>query len=263
MNHQMDTKSFVISIDLNPNADRANPCETGQFTDTIDRLLEILTRQRLPATWAVSSPSKSPWTQRILAAGQGHEIALAADRSWVGATAGRTRFSRELTRQVNAARDMALPATTLILSSGAALDRHHDLLVKHGINMVRPGLTAEREGRTGRSPTSLCYGVGRLPAHVRFPGSMQWLPGGGAVAVRQTVKRLLATRATTHLAIDGPSLAQLNNGAIHGLNWILRHIAKQQLSGSLVVRTLAEQAAEWLPGKRRNRSQSILRKLAG
>src|SRR5690554_2760107 len=65
----------------------------------IEALVEILDSYRLAATWAVGDPAHSAVTTLVTRSSVPHELALLGDHHWVGPTAGRTRFARELARR--------------------------------------------------------------------------------------------------------------------------------------------------------------------
>src|SRR5882757_6958700 len=78
------------------------------------RLISLADSERLPVTWAVSDPAHSAATSLILQSAVEHEIAILGDANWVGATAGRTRFARELIRRLAQARATGLEVTSLV-----------------------------------------------------------------------------------------------------------------------------------------------------
>ena len=101
------------------------------------------------------------------------------DRYWIGKTAGRTRFARELARRVSQARTAGIEAVTLV-PRVAPVAEHIDLVVKHGIRAVvetTDDADARRETTTG--PRALHYGVWEFSTTERLPLRSSWLPGGG------------------------------------------------------------------------------------
>ena len=258
---------FAISIDLELDPDRRGLDQTRSLEDVAGRLISLLTKYQIPATWAVADPAVSAATDRLVSAGAGHEIAVLGDQSWVGREAGRSRFSRELTRRVSRGRSAGLTISTLVLRN-VVLDDHLDLVVKEGISAVR----SDYAGSTGSGllrrravaePRSLRFGLWDLPAATRLPGESRWLPsGGGARSARRGIDRAIATRAVYQLMIDGLLLAVRSPSALRLLERVLRHVDQRRQQGTLTVATLAGTAALLAGNRQGTPSHSILRPAA-
>ncbi len=148
---------FVLSIDLEVDARRSSARDQRTLEHLTSRLIDLLHKHRLHATWSLADPAVSAATERILKAG-GHEIAVLGDPAWVGADAGRTRFARELERRLQGGRELGLPLTTLALRK-VHLDAHLDVAVKNGVNAVRGPESTVRRRNEFNQPQSLYSGL--------------------------------------------------------------------------------------------------------
>src|SRR3954463_5642260 len=121
------------------------------------RLISLADSERLPVTWALSDPAHSAATSLIIQSPVEHEMAIRADINWVGATAGRTRFARELVRRLAQARAAGLEVTSLV-PHVAPIENHIDLVVKQHITAVARYESPDARVRL-LSPRALHYGV--------------------------------------------------------------------------------------------------------
>src|SRR3954464_5807578 len=131
------------------------------------RLISLAASERLPITWAVSDPAHSAATSLILQSAIEHELAILGDATWVGATAGRTRFARELIRRLAQARAIGLDVTSLV-PHVASIENQIDLVVKQHITAVAGFESPESERRL-LSPRALHYGVWEVPISEDLP----------------------------------------------------------------------------------------------
>src|SRR5437763_4614370 len=102
---------LLITIQLDSAAAGQN--QHRELPGVTRRLIALAELQRLPVTWAVSDPAHSAATSLILQSAIDHELAILGDANWVGPTAGRTRFARELVRRLTQARASGLEITSL------------------------------------------------------------------------------------------------------------------------------------------------------
>ncbi len=173
---------LAISIDIELDAQHSGTRDQLALDRVAGRLLEMLTRSGLPATWAVADPAESAATEKLTAAG-GHEIAVLGDAAWVGASAGRSRFGRELDRRLRHARSAGIAVSTLALRN-VHLDAHLNLVVANGITAVRGPESAARGRHEFNQPQSLYAGLWLMWPSIVLPGEMRWWPGGGRLAPR-------------------------------------------------------------------------------
>ncbi len=143
--------------------------------DYTDLLLKISTAYDMPMTWAVSDPAFSAAKEAILQSPLAHEIALLGDATWVGATAGRARFARELARRVSAAESQGITIHSLVLRD-AEPDDNLDLLRTYGIDSLRLSPLAGRDSSTAcRFAQSL--GIHVLPVTWSIGAQRSWWRG--------------------------------------------------------------------------------------
>src|SRR5262245_37156677 len=99
MRHEDRGGTLAISINLELEiGEQARMGGQGLEAVTL-KLVELFDRYQIPATWGVADPAVSAATEVIAGASADHEIALLGESTWVGSTAGRTRFARELERR--------------------------------------------------------------------------------------------------------------------------------------------------------------------
>jgi hypothetical protein len=249
-----------ISIDLEPDVTRLGLAQQRALDETTERVLDLLDELELSATWAVSDPAVSAATERIRVAGQGHEIAIQGDSSWVGRAAGRSRFGRELARRVAHGRSAGMALTTLVLRS-VELDEHVDLAIKQGITAVRQGTDqAKGRGETGALPKPLRFGLWSFAVSQLLPGSSRWMPGGGGGrSARLGIDQAIAGRGLYQLTIDAPALAARGRSALSAVRHVLEHADRRRAQGVLDVATLGSTAQQLSRQHRGTPSRSILR----
>lgn len=201
-----------------------------------EQLFDMLNRHQLPATWAVGDPSQSAAAGLVAASDTEHDLALLGDRYWIGKTAGRTRFARELARRVSQARTAGIEVVTL-LPRVAPVAEHVDLVVKQGIRAVVAiaGATAKRTNATG--PRTLHYGVWEFAATERLPLRSSWLPGSGW-KLSGKIRRAALDASTIHVVMDASAVEEAGRSAINTIERLLRQVAKLQDRGLVQVETL-------------------------
>jgi len=246
---------FVVSVELDAHADDhtvEHHCELAKVTKA---LIETFNSYRLPATWGVSDPAFSAATALVMRSNVAHEIAILGDSTWVGATAGRTRFARELERRVTKARSVGIEATSLI-PRVEAVDEYIDLVVKQEIRGVS-GVEEELRNRQPQSPRALHYGVWELPVAIRLPEQTprflaKW-------SLKRLMRRAAADGATFHLQIDAPSLAVDANRGLKIVEALAQQIAEWKKRGMLCVETLGAAARRLAVVPTASPQRSILR----
>ncbi|HEY3395775.1 MAG TPA: hypothetical protein VGK58_23940, partial [Lacipirellulaceae bacterium] len=128
------TGHFLLTVHLD------SPSEAGsekhpKLAEFVRHILRLADETRLPVTWAVSDPAYSAATPLILRSAGAHELAILGDANWVGPTAGRTRFARELARRVSQARAAGINLKTLVPRVDS-VQPHIDLVIKQRISAV-------------------------------------------------------------------------------------------------------------------------------
>ncbi len=253
---------LTVSIDLELDRAALGLVEQRAVDETTGRLLDLLAKLRIAATWSVSDPANSGAAERVLSRRCGHEIAIAGDSSWVGREAGRGHFGRELSRRTVQGRRAGLAVSTLVVST-ADLEEHCDLAAKQGITAVRhvPVSDAERSRRL--QPRTLRFGLWSFPVSYSLPCASRWLPGGGGSrAARKTIDRAIAHRGLVQLAIDAHALTVRGPAALRVVERVLQHAQTRRHQATLDVVTLAA-AATRLTGQCQSKpSRSILRPAA-
>ena len=259
---KLSAGKLVLSIDLELNTDALDLIQEQSLEALHIRLMEVMASFDVAATWAVSDPAVSAATDRILAAAQPHEIAVLGDSTWVGHSAGRGRFARELSRRVLGARSAGLPITTLALRN-VALDDHSDLVVKNGLTVVREGI-ASADGRAQAKEQSglpaLHYGLWSLPPTLLLPQASGWLPGSWRL--RRRLEGCIARSELLHVVVDAPHMLRVGSSSERQLASLLEHASLRRRQGRLQIETLAQAASQLVGGRRVSSARSILKSAA-
>ncbi len=251
---------FLVTVQLDPVADRRRLENHRELANVSRRLIALMDSHRLPATWAVSDPAHSAATSLILRSAVAHELAILGDANWLGATAGRTRFARELSRRVSQARHAGLQVTSLV-PRVTTIERHIDLVVKQQITAISGVATEATSGGQFAGPRALHYGVWELPATSQLPARATWLSSGGWSTWRR-VRRAARDAATYHLLIDAPAVAEQGRRAEKTITWLMRRVAELRDRGLIHVETLRAAAARLAGVPAPSPQQSILRRAA-
>lgn len=262
MLHSMRKAVASISIDL-PADDSST--STSAACSLTERLIELFQRSAFAATWAIAEPGASPWTERLLNDPLGHELALLGERSWIGHSAGRTRFCHELVRRVAAAGQAGVRISTLALHGvdGVEVSQDLDLLVKQRISLVRSDAT-ERNHRSapGVHPQSVRFGVWRAPVAAIVTGSRGWWAGSGVWQARRAVRRVVGVSGFVHVVIDAHRMLAQQQSSLAGLQRLLHLIRQHELRGALEVAPLHQASARWIRPRTAAPSRSVLRHVA-
>ena len=254
---------LTLSIDLEVDAAHLGLAEQRSLEAVTSRLLELMGKYELPATWAVADPAVSAATERVVSLQAGHEIAISGDATWVGREAGRSRFGRELARRATHARASGLAISTLVLKT-SELEDHSDLAIKQGITAVRhPNADHAAHDPRRFQPQTLRYGLWSFPVSLVLPHTSRWLPGGGGGrAARALIDQAICDRGLVQLAIDAPRLALRGYAAERVLQRVLQHAERRRRQGILDIMTLGNMAGKLSSQAQRQPSHSILRPAA-
>lgn len=224
-----------------------------------EQLFEMFNRHQLPVTWGVGEVAHSAAAGLVAASETRHSLALLGDRYWIGQSAGRTRFARELARRVSQARTAGIEVVTL-LPRVAPVAEHVDLVVKQGIRaVVATGKAAQRHVTAG--PRALHYGVWEFSITERLPLGSSWLPGSGWKLSR-AIHRAAREAATIHVIIDASALEKVGRSATNTIERLLRRVAKLRDRGLVQVETLGTAAARLSDLPAATPQRSILRSAA-
>lgn len=250
---------FLTTIQLDPAISARNVDQFKALTSITDDLVDFMDTLRMPATWAVSDPVHSAATSRIMRSAVPHEIAILGDENWIGETAGRTRFARELLRRTTQSRAAGLSVKTLV-PRVASIEGHVDLIVKQQITAIA-GVEPLRAGRVTASPRALHYGVWELPVTARLPLERRWFSTGRWATWRQ-IYAAARDAATVHLVVDAPALSAEGASAYKTLHWLVSRIANLRDRGIVRVETMAQTAARLANVSAVKPQESILRRVA-
>jgi hypothetical protein len=249
---------FICTVQLDPLADHTEQ-DQAALGSLARRLISIMDGHRLPVTWAVSDPAHSAATSLILRSAVEHEIAILGDTCWLGPTAGRTRFARELARRLLQARTAGLNVATLV-PRVATVERHVDLIVKHRIHAICGVDVPDTRGHQP-GPRAVHYGVWELPVTGRLPVPSRWLFTGCWTTWRK-IRRAAHDAATFHLLIDAPAIEQEGRRFERMIARLMRRVAELRDRGIVEVQTLGNAAVRLSSVPASAPQQSILRRAA-
>jgi hypothetical protein len=251
---------FLLTVHLDPPSEGGSREKHPKLADFVRHTVELADEHQLPVTWAVSDPAYSAATPLVLRSATCHELAILGDANWVGATAGRTRFARELARRVSQARSAQINVTTLVPRIGS-IDRHIDLVIKQQISAIA-GLHDGSSGNLSTAlPRALHYGVWEIPVSGSLPLRSRWWFSGKRFVFRQ-VRAAANAAAVFHLVADAPSMVDEGRGATANLAWLMRRVADLRDRGMMGTETLGQTAARLSAVPSATPQHSILRRAA-
>jgi len=241
--------TVVLSVDL-----PAESSTGGRRHGTLAQdLFHMVESRRLAASWVPLATGPFSLRDQLAAPHSRHDVALVGDPSWIGKSAGRTRFARELSERVEALRSAHFKVAAIALRD-AQIDDHLDLLVKHRIGMIR----GHERGGARLQPRSVRFGVWYSPVSVILPQPSQWSWMGASWSFRQTISRAIRAAGVAHVMIDAARL-DANSSALKELDLVLAHLQRQRDRGVLAVTSLSGLAATLIRKPTARHSQSILR----
>jgi hypothetical protein len=233
--HQYRVGHLLITVQLDSAATGRQLERHQHLAGVTRRLIALADSERLPLTWAVSDPAHSAATSLVLRSAVEHEMAILGDATWVGATAGRTRFAHELVRRLTQARATGLEVTSLV-PHVASIENHIDLVVKQHITAVA-GFESHESTRRSSSPRAMHYGVWEVPISGILP-----LPTSrffsGKRSLWKRVRQTINDAGTFHLIIDAPAVAESGHGAEKTITWLAKRIAQLRDRGMIHIETL-------------------------
>lgn len=248
--------ALAITVDLDFGDARVQSI-SRQADAVLTRLLELFDLYEVAATWAATEPAGSDALARVRETDAGHEPALLGEPTWVGLAAGRTRFAQELARRVEAATNLGITLCTLAVCHARVPREHYDLLVKHGVSVVRQERTGGGRSLAALQPQTLRHGVWEIPSAVTLPDTGAWF-GKGSVAGRNAVRKAIALTGLAHITLNLAGLAA-HDPRLQAVESVLRCAARAVGRGVLRTATLGRLAHEWLAPQKNAPARSILR----
>jgi hypothetical protein len=229
-----------ITVQLDSTTDDWSVERHQDLAGVARQLISTMDAARVPATWAVSDPAHSAATSLIIKSAVEHELAILGDCNWVGPTAGRTRFARELVRRITQARAAGIEVTTLV-PAVASIEGHIDLVVKQGITAVA-SLAPEAGAKTVDKARALHYGVWELPVSRTLPLKPTWF-GSGKRALWGQVLRTSEEAGAFHLLVDAAAIAAGKRGDEATVKWLIGRVGTLRDRGLIRIETLRTTAA--------------------
>lgn len=223
------------------------------------QLIATMEAERIPVTWAVNDPAHSAATPLVLRSAVAHEIAVLGDANWVGPTAGRTRFARELVRRVTQARHAGLEISSLV-PRVASIEDHIDLVVKQHITAVA-GLAPAVGERHATETRALHYGVWEFPISATLPLKATWF-GTGKRTLWRTIRRTANEAGTLHVLVDASAIAAAGRSDESVVRWLMHRAATLRDRGLIRFETLRATAARLSDVPAISPQRSILRRVA-
>lgn len=257
--HTHHVGHLLLSVRLDSAANEQNVDRHRQLAGVAKRLIALADSLRLPVTWAVSDPAHSAATSLVIQSAVEHELAILGDANWVGATAGRTRFARELIRRLTQARATGIAVSSLV-PHVASIENHIDLVVKQHITAVA-GVEDSLSLRHSLAPRALHYGVWELPVSECLPIKTKSFFAGKRTTWKH-VRRAARDAGTCHLMIDAPALALSNSSAEKTIAWLARRVALLRDRGLIQVETMRSMSALLADVPAARPQRSILRAAA-
>jgi hypothetical protein len=251
---------FLLTVHLDPPSEAGSREKHPKLADFARDIIELTNEHRLPVTWAVSDPAYSAATPLVLRSTTCHELAILGDANWVGPTAGRTRFARELARRVSQARSARINVKTLVPRVGT-VDGHIDLVIKQRISAIAGVEVPSSATRPTALPRALHFGVWEIPVAGSLPRRSRWWFSGKRFVFRQ-IRGAAAAAAVFHLVVDAPAMVQEDRAATATLEWLVRRVAELRDRGMIGTETLGQTAARLSAVPSATPQHSILRKAA-
>lgn len=247
-----------ITVQLDSTAENHSVERHHELASVARRLIDTMNAEHLPVTWAVSDPAHSAATSTIIKSSVEHELAILGGTNWVGPTAGRTRFARELVRRVTQARCAGLAVTTFV-PAVASVDGQIDLVVKQQITALA-GVIGSAVHATSE-PRALHYQVWEVPVTARLPLSPTWF-GSGKRTLMRRIEQIASEAGTFHLLIDAADLAASACRDDASITWIMNRLATLRNRGLIQVETMRTTAARLSDVPTVSPQRSILRGVA-
>lgn len=245
-----------LSVDLDGGATPQPLKFDGELGRVVSKLQSLATHWDIPLTWAASEPHLVVAARGWLKLPQRHTWALRADRSWAGA--GVERFSRELRRRQELAREAGISIVTLAL--GDLQSREYlDHANKNGIEVLRTaGSPSTRLAGDFPAPSHR-LGVLRVPTLARIPAVSHWGWSGAGRGLNRLLQAGINQAATTHWVIDAQRMVGSSATSLRQLDRMFEDAAAARDTHRLRIDTLEGLAVAARPQAIRRQARSILR----
>jgi len=246
-----------LSVDLEGGSSPQPLGFDDELRRVVTKLQALALQWDIPLTWASSAPhlmaSALGWPQLP----PRHEWALRTDHTWAGA--GVERFSRELRRRQELAREAGLAITTLAL--GDLQSREFlDHARQNGIEVLRTaGSPSTRLAGGFPSPPSHRLGVLRVSTLARIPAASHWGWSASGGSLTRLLHAGIHETATIHWVIDAPRMLGSISTAMRQFDKLFAAAAAARDARRLRITTLGGMAASARPQAIRRQSRSILR----
>jgi hypothetical protein len=247
-----------ITVQLDSTAENHSVERHQELASVSRRLINTMNAEHLPVTWAVSDPAHSAATSTIIKSSVEHELAILGGTNWVGPTAGRTRFARELVRRVMQARCAGLTVTTFV-PAVSGIDGQIDLVVKQQITALAGIVDSVSHAKA--EPRALHYQVWEVPVTAKLPLKPTWF-GSGRRTLMRRIEQSASEAGTFHLLINAAELAADPRRDDATITWIMNRLATLRNRGLLQVETLRTTAARLSDVPTVSPQRSILRGVA-
>lgn len=249
--------SLVLTVDC-----VGGTAESNVSNSALKQLVEMFDAHGVKATWAINQPKTSGLSSFLLGSSIGHELAIRCTTDWAGAAVPRSTFLRELVSQL-ADDSHCLPLVarqtiTSLFVGNCSVEKHLDLLVKHGLKaIVGPTQSCSNKPHFA-IPKAVRYGVWDIPITSNVQGQLEQRFGG-----RRRLKSLLNTVVNDggfgQLVLDASLLSTATKASQNTLVWLLRHTARLRDRGFLNLETLSETASRLSKVPEQSPQRSILR----
>jgi hypothetical protein len=240
MSHSLNRAIVTFSIDLSDATGHGQQAMM-QHART---LAELFATHHFPATWAASHPAANPAVDLVLKLGRQADFALLGDSTWVGRTAGRTRFAHELQARLKAAQTRGLRVSTLAMREGE-LDGNLDLLVRERISVVRSGESSHRRLQNLWQPQSLRFGVWHVGVTMRLPDPRWWF-GTEILVAKRALDRVISNAGLAHFVLDAGTIAGGGQAGIRAIERLVRFAALRCEQQRLTAKSLPQLATTML-----------------
>lgn len=247
-----------ITVQLDSTAENHSVQRHHELASVARQLIDTMNAEHLPVTWAVSDPAHSAATSTIIKSSVEHELAILGGSNWVGPTAGRTRFARELVRRVTQARCAGLSVTTFV-PAVASVESQIDLVVKQQITALAGVVDSAAQAKT--EPRALHYQVWEVPVIAKLPLQPAWF-GSGKRSLMRRIEQSASEAGTFHLLIDAAELAAESRRDNATVTWVMNRLATLRNRGLIQVETLRTTSARLSDVPAVSPQRSILRGVA-
>ena len=251
---------LVLSVEVQVGVNQTALGQHRRLNQVAKRLLSLLDKRALPATWAVPQPASSSVVEDVVGSRVAQEIAILGDPSWVGQDVDHNITDHELDARILCARERSLCVSSLVLS-GADLPRRISPLRQKGITAVCGPMSHRRQRR--HLPVSKCDGVFYQTPAASVPMQANWFSlRSDTRRSRQVIRRLIVQGGLAVVAIRANHLIDRHDGGAGVLASFFDECQQGVESAKLKVLTLAEASSRYALATDPEPMRSILRPAA-